>query len=106
MERGTRHSVLRVNKCSDQNGRVAALSRVGDSLKTLREMFPERFLGGEIHEGNILVNVGIQGLWKLSCSLAWPPGVWSNAKGRTGTGSGAAQATGTGGQRRNVNPGA
>jgi len=29
------------------------------SLKALREMFPERCRGEEIHEGNILVNVGI-----------------------------------------------
>lgn len=91
-EIGNHHSVLRITKFKDLDGRISALSKAGASVKTLRELYPERFIMQEKHEGNILVNVGIQGLWKLACGLATPPGAWSNAnaKVRTGTGAGAA----------------
>jgi len=85
-------SVLRVSKFHDPDGRIAAASQAGASSEELRKMFPDAFKGQEKHEGNILVNVGIQGMWKLCCSLSSPPGAWSaaNAKVRTGTGSGSA----------------
>ncbi|OGP71858.1 MAG: hypothetical protein A2Y80_08850 [Deltaproteobacteria bacterium RBG_13_58_19] len=90
-------SILKISKFADPDGLLEKLSKAGASSEELRQIYPERFLGQEMHEGNILVNVGIQGLWKLACDLASPPGAWSNAnaKVRTGTGSGAAAATDT-----------
>lgn len=93
----THKTVSRIGKFSDPDGRVEALSKAGMPLATLREHFPERFIAQEEHEGNILVNVGIQGMWKLACGLSGSPGAWSNAnaKIRIGTGSGGANATDT-----------
>jgi hypothetical protein len=90
-------TVSRITKFHDPDGRVEAMSKAGMPGDSLREMFPERFLAQEVHEGNILVNVGIQGMWKLVCGLASPPGAWSNANAKvcTGTGSGAANAADT-----------
>ena len=97
IESGIHHSILRINKFNDVDGKVAALSRAGASPDTLKSLYPSAFLGEEIHEGNILVNVGIQGLWKLACGLATSPAAWNaaGAKIRVGTGSGAAAATDT-----------
>ena len=96
-ESGMHKTVSRIGKFRDPDGRVEAMSKAGMPIASLREMFPERFIAQENHEGNILVNVGIQGLWKLACGLTSPPGAWNaaNAKVRVGTGAGAAAATDT-----------
>src|SRR4030042_4783312 len=87
-------SILKISKFGDPDGFLEKLSKAGASSEEIRQIYPERFLGQEEHEGNILVNVGIQGLWKLAFGLAAPPGAWSkpNAKLRTGIGCGAAAA--------------
>jgi hypothetical protein len=91
------NSILKINKFVDKDGTVAKLLQSGKSIEEIMELFPDRFLGEERHEGNILVNVGIQGLWKLACGLSSPPGAWSNAnaKIRVGTGTGSASASDT-----------
>ncbi len=73
------------------------MSKAGMPGNSLREMFPTRFLGQEVHEGNILVNVGIQAIWRIIGGITTVPGIYSNAlaKVRTGTGSNAAAATDT-----------
>jgi hypothetical protein len=91
-------SVLRINKFKDEDGQVEKASKEGLDSISLRESFPEKFIAEEVHEGNVLTNVGITGMWKLAASISGPPGAWSNAnaKVRTGTGSGTASASDTG----------
>jgi hypothetical protein len=98
-QEGLNHATkMRLFKFRDPDGLVSRISQLGATGEELKALFPSRFAGEEVHEGNILVNVGIQGLWKLACGLSSPPGAWSNAnaKIRVGTGSGGPAAGDTG----------
>jgi hypothetical protein len=85
-------ATLIITKFKDADSIVEAASRVGASSEMLRQRFSQHFLGQEVHEGNMLVYLGITGIWKLIAGLSSPPAVWNNAgaKIRVGTGSGAA----------------
>jgi len=78
----THKTVARIGKFRDLDGRVAAMSKVGMPISSLREMFPDRFIALEEHEGNVLCNGGIQAFWYLLAAAAGgtiTPGQFSNA---------------------------
>ncbi len=92
LERGKWVASLTITKFLDPDGEVERLSREGLTGEGLKMRFPDKFIGQEQHEGNILVNVGVTAIWRIIASIATVPGLYSNslAKVCTGTGVGAA----------------
>ena len=78
--------VYRIWQFDDPTGSIAALSRAGEPVKKLAEIFRPMFKGVKEIHGNVFLNEGINAIWTLVCGGSETP--FDNANAHIGVGDG------------------
>lgn len=81
----------RIDKFNDQLGLIAKLLRKGMDIETVIKIFRPFYLGSEIFEANVALNVGLQYLIEVICGIGTTT-KWDNTNARLGVGSNATAA--------------
>jgi len=76
----------RIDKFKDPNDEIGKLLRGGAKLEDVIKAFPEAFIGTEIIEENVALNVGLQYLIDCICGIGTTT-KWDNSNARLGVGS-------------------
>jgi hypothetical protein len=83
-----------INKFRDPNDEIAKMLRLGAKIEDVTKQFPEAFIGEEVIEGNVALNVGLQYLIDCICGIGTTT-KWDNTNARLGVGSDATAADAT-----------
>jgi len=83
-----------INKFKDPNDEIAKMLRLGAKIEDVTKQFPEAFIGKEVIEDNVALNVGLQYLIDCICGIGTTT-KWDNTNARLGVGSDATAADAT-----------
>jgi len=81
----------RIDRFKDPTNKIAEMLQAGAKIEDVIEEFPEAFLGTEVMEENVALNVGLQYLIDCICGIGSTT-KWDNTNARLGVGSDATAA--------------
>lgn len=76
-----------INKFKDSSGEIEKMLKLGAKIEDVIRQFPEAFIGTEVLEGNVALNVGLQYLIDFICGIGATTTKWDNTNARLGVGS-------------------
>ena len=76
----------RIDRFKDPTGIIGKALQAGMSLQEAVERWSKEYIGSEVFEGNVALNVGLQYLIEVVCGIGATT-KWDNANARLGVGS-------------------
>jgi len=83
----------RIDRFKDSDNKIAEmLQNIGNlTVEDVKQLFPDAFIGSEVFEENVALNVGLQNLIDIICGIGTTT-LYNNANARLGVGSDATAA--------------